>query len=158
MSTPTSGWHSRFPLAIAASCIAAAVWAAPVPEENYVFVPNIERWVSITRHGSRLFGKLDDAGNFVQEFKRSASKGGSEPESVQLNTNYQGTPQTVYEYRSGRLIKGELTPQGDFVPELGSKVIRFEDYKYRPDGVIIWNLPGYFKKVENGKEAKDDKK
>jgi len=33
---------------------------------------------------------------------------------------------------------------GNFVPELGSKVIKFEDYKYEPDAIRIWNLPGYF--------------
>ena len=35
-------------------------------------------------------------------------------------------------------------PNGDFVPEIGSKVTRFADFKYSPEAPRIWNLPGYF--------------
>jgi len=58
-----------------------------------------------------------------------------------------GRPEkNVYEFRSGRLIKGELDAKGHFIPEIGSKVIDFKDYHYRPDGPRIWNLPGRFEK------------
>ena len=46
----------------------------------------------------------------------------------------------VYEYRSGRLIKGTLHATGNFVPELGSKVLDFKDYD--PRHLRIYNLPG----------------
>jgi hypothetical protein len=28
--------------------------------------------------------------------------------------------------------------------EIGSAVIKFEDYQYTPDAIPIWNLPAYF--------------
>ena len=31
-----------------------------------------------------------------------------------------------------------------FVPEVGAAVIRFEDSRYGPDAIRIWNLPGQF--------------
>lgn len=47
----------------------------------------------------------------------------------------------VYEYRSGRIIKGRLQKTGNFVPELGSKVMDFKGYD--PDeNRRIYNLPG----------------
>jgi len=52
----------------------------------------------------------------------------------------------VYEFRSGRLIKGEINAKGYFIPEIGAKVIDFKDYHYRKDGPRIWNLPGRFEK------------
>jgi hypothetical protein len=52
----------------------------------------------------------------------------------------------VYEYRSGRLIKGVIDTKGYFVPDLDGKVIEFKDYKYKPGGIHIWNLPGEFGK------------
>ena len=95
MRTLTIGWRSRVPLAITVSFIAAVVSGAPVPEENYVFVPEVDRWVCIMRRGDRLFGKLDPAGNFLLESKRPTTWGGSGPPSVLLNRNYQRRPQAV---------------------------------------------------------------
>ena len=41
----------------------------------------------------------------------------------------------------------------------GDSVLTFEEYKskYTPTSVQIWNLPGYFKKVEKPKDTKDGK-
>jgi hypothetical protein len=47
----------------------------------------------------------------------------------------------VYEYRSGRLIKGTLHAYGNFEPEVGSYVTRFKDYTPY-DRRRIYNLPG----------------
>jgi hypothetical protein len=47
----------------------------------------------------------------------------------------------VYEYRSGRLIRGTLHMSGNFVPELGSTVLDFKDYDPLGDR-RIYNLPG----------------
>jgi len=53
----------------------------------------------------------------------------------------------VYEFRSGRLIKGTLQKTGNFVPELGSKIMDFKDYD--PLGRRrIYNLPGVLRRVE----------
>jgi hypothetical protein len=53
----------------------------------------------------------------------------------------------TYEYRSGRLIRGDLHENGNFVPELGSTVIDFKDFD--PDKEPrrwIYNLPGELKR------------
>ncbi len=55
-------------------------------------------------------------------------------------------PEAVWEYRSGRLIKGMLQATGNFVPELGSKVIDFKDYDPELRPGRIYNLPGTLKK------------
>jgi hypothetical protein len=55
----------------------------------------------------------------------------------------------TYEYRSGRLIRGDLHESGNFVPELGSKVIDFKDFDPEKEPQRrIYNLPGELKKTE----------
>jgi hypothetical protein len=53
----------------------------------------------------------------------------------------------VYEFRSGRLIEGELKADGNFVPKLGSKVTSFKDYAPGPAARRIYNLPGVLRPV-----------
>jgi hypothetical protein len=48
----------------------------------------------------------------------------------------------VYEYRSGRLIKGILYASGNFAPEKGSKVLNFKEYDRDKSDRRIYNLPG----------------
>jgi hypothetical protein len=62
-----------------------------------------------------------------------------------INARRPGREQ-VYEYRSGQLIKGELDKEGNFVPELGSKVMSFKDYRAGKEALQIYNLPGRFVK------------
>jgi uncharacterized protein (TIGR03067 family) len=38
--------------------------------------------------------------------------------------------------------------EGNFVPEVGSTIIKFEVYKYDLDAIPIWNLPGTFMKKD----------
>jgi hypothetical protein len=53
----------------------------------------------------------------------------------------------VYEYRSGRLIQGTLQKSGNFVPELGSKILDFKEYN--PNSPRrIYNLPGVLRPVK----------
>jgi hypothetical protein len=66
-------------------------------------------------------------------------------------------PFKAYEYRSGRLILGSMTMTGDFVPEAGSTVRKFEDYKFGRDP-WIWNLPGYFRPKEKVGADKEKEK
>jgi hypothetical protein len=54
----------------------------------------------------------------------------------------------VYEYRSGRLIRGALQKTGNFVPELGSKVLDFKEYDPMTDRRRIYNLPGVLRKAQ----------
>lgn len=56
-------------------------------------------------------------------------------------------PEHVYEYRSGRLIKGLLHKTGNFVPELDSTVLDFKDYDPLRNS-RIYNLPGVLRRVE----------
>jgi hypothetical protein len=50
----------------------------------------------------------------------------------------------VYEYRSGRLILGRFNEDFKFVPEPNSRVRTFTAYRYGPDAIRIYNLPGRF--------------
>lgn len=125
---------------------------------DYEFVPDTNRLIVLERGGFTLQGTFDAAGNFteVRRFPLGASLSGP------FHDVRFGGARRVYEYRSGRLVRGELDAEGNFVPEIGSQVVRFQDYRpARPDSLEIWNLPGYFKKVEKPKDdkaAKDAKK
>jgi len=66
-------------------------------------------------------------------------------------------PYEVYEFRSERLIKGTLDKDFNFVSHVGATVIHFKDYKYSPDGIKIWNLPGYFEKKPTPKPSSEPK-
>jgi hypothetical protein len=59
----------------------------------------------------------------------------------------------VYEYRSGRLIKGNLDEDGNFIPVLGSTVTDFKDFQYSPKCPRIYNLPGEFVPVKAKKDG-----
>lgn len=112
--------------------------------DEYEFVLDTDQFVLVNRTAGRFsIGKLDPAGNFVPD-KRWLML---EPGAVS------GVPPTkgitlrgpAYEYRSGRLVKGELDEDGNFLPEIGSKVLDFKDYRYSDKALRIYNLPGYFK-------------
>jgi hypothetical protein len=157
MSQRKCGTIALLALVLSAAVIQPALVGTPVPREEYVFVRDTDRVVAIKRGGDLLIGKLDADGNFLQEKVRpGAGLGPSSWPPPIINMTFLG-PEPVYEYRSGRLIKGELNADGNVVPEVGSKVIRFEDYRYST-GVRIWNLPGYFKMKDKVGDKKDDKK
>lgn len=64
-----------------------------------------------------------------------------------------GPPAKLFmEYRSGLLISGKLDGREQvFIPELSSKVMRFDHYK---EGMPpIYNLPGFFSKTGNTKSS-----
>lgn len=102
------------------------------------------------------FGHLSDEGEFIPDpdlpvVSRDGIKGpvGFDTHGVpryytvpQLDRFGKLTTENVYEFRSGRLIKGTLHASGNFVPELGSKVIEFKDYDYFTEHRRIYNLPG----------------
>lgn len=126
---------------------------------EYVFVPDTDRLVAIERvtpESTTLIGRLDIAGNFLEDPPPDKAPPGPPPDPAKrgipvINAPYvtavgERVPQAAYEYRSGRLVKGVIDPNGNFVPEPGSKVIAFADYRYTPGGLPIWNLPGRFVK------------
>jgi hypothetical protein len=57
-------------------------------------------------------------------------------------------PEDVYEFRAGRLIKGALYISGNFIPELGSKVIDFKDFDPAHERRRIYNLPGILRPID----------
>jgi hypothetical protein len=133
------------------------VRAAPAPLVEYAYVEDLTRWVEIKRGSSRLFGHLDADGNFVQEFKIAQGAPTSVMPRFESITPDRLFLTPVYEFRAGRLVKGVLRQDGHFVPDVGSKVIRFDDYKYDPGAVPIWNLPGRFQPKVPAKTSKDGK-
>src|SRR5204862_8342563 len=88
-------------------------------DDQYDFVPNTERFVAIARGTSLFIGKLDSAGNFTQDCRwvglKVGQKLGRLPAMELLTLRTLGS-ESVYEYRSGRLIKGELDKEGNFIP------------------------------------------
>ncbi len=97
-------------------------------EDEYEFVSDISRYAAV------LHGELYSIG------KRPTSAGF--PPCKMINS----PKGRAYEYRSGRLIVGELDDKGNFLPDVGSKVISFKDYRYNAKAIRIYNLPGSFKK------------
>lgn len=102
--------------------------------------------------GLLYLGHLDAKGNFVEDRQHPPRKPNAVPFSIPpfrvINYPTFWPPangkEPVFEYRSGALIKGHLYTDGNFVPEVGSRVIRFEDYREVKDAPRIYNLPGKF--------------
>lgn len=118
---------------------------APMPTE-YEFVPNTDTWFRLSRGGRIDIGKLDEAGNFVPDPRWCNVPGVAS--GVPLGELLNGPAGPAYEYRSGRLIPGELDKKGYFIPEIGGKIISLEDYRPGPKAIRIYNLPGKFVKKE----------
>ena len=124
------------------------------PGKQYVFVQIIDRAVGIHRGQWMIYGLLNADGDLIPENKhRFGAPMSNLPSYATLNF-VAGEPRACYEFHSGRLIKGEMTSAGRFVPETGSAVIRFEDYKYSPTGPDIWNLPGTFMRKDKLEERR----
>ncbi len=135
-----------------------AIWSrssgAPVPQDEYDFVPIAERTFRFLRSGELLLVTVDAQGDVARTETFPAT-------SISLPRHeliVYLKPTRAYEYRSGRLILGTMMPDGRFVPDVGAKIIHFNDYRYAPSAIHIWNLPGYFKKKEPAGAAKDQKK
>jgi hypothetical protein len=112
------------------------------------------------------FGHLDDRGEFIPDYSlpivaRDGILGAirKDPNDLHCPRRFYTIPyggnwgrrevdkEEVYEFRSGRLIKGTLHKTGNFVPELGSTILDFKDYD--PLGRRrIYNLPGVLRRVE----------
>jgi hypothetical protein len=122
--------------------------------DEYEYVKDTNQYVAIFRGEFRSIGKLDAAGNFDPDPRYHNVQGGlsSVPAFIVLNRLHP-RKERVYEYRSDRLILGELDEKGNFVPEIGSKVIEFKDYQYKKGAVRIYNLPGYY--VKKGEKKKE---
>jgi hypothetical protein len=129
------------------------------PKERYVFIENTDRWVGVSRGDWYLVGKLDKNGDFVHEHKlKNGQPSTLLPVHWIINSSGDARKsRKVYEFRSGVLIPGEITPDGYFVPEVGGKIIPFKDYQYSPTATPIWNLPGVFLTEEQAAKLKKQK-
>jgi hypothetical protein len=147
----------RIPLVSAT--LAATCAASDPPKQRYVFVENTDRWVGLIRGEAYLIGKLDKNGDFTSEMKLrpdSASSAGVPVHGLLNGSNM--VEKKVYEFRSGVLVPGEIRKDGNFVPEVGGKIIAFADYTYTPDATPIWNLPGGFRPEKPPEKPADKKK
>lgn len=115
------------------------------------------------RRGDRIrAGALDAAGNFVPAYRMGTypvANAFRPPPCWVLNTISTKSFVATYEYRSGRLIKGALTPDGCFVPELGSRVTEFTDFRRDPDLPLteIYNKPDFERENERMKANREAK-
>jgi hypothetical protein len=98
--------------------------------------------------------EVNATGDYEQTAKLKAGAPFSAVPPHQLVNGAGLTPKRVYEYRSGRLILGVMTAEGHFLPDVGSTVIKFGDYKYGPEAVPIWNLPGNFMRRDKLEERR----
>jgi hypothetical protein len=151
-----AGWH--FWAVAAVLCGPGVAPAQQSPEQakvvEYEFRQDLTFYYLLVRGDTEVFGNVDAAGNFLAERRIGVYRRGQPlsaiPPSRPLNLPTKLPHEPVYEYRSGRLVPGNLDDDGNFLPDLGAKVTDFQDYHPVPGARRIFNLPGYF--VEKGKK------
>jgi hypothetical protein len=155
-------WLKSLALALlqCASAVASSAAESPAAPDEYMFVPDTGRLVClyVAKKGWLLNGTLDAEGDFILAVQKHGPKEPLQIPQYPVLNNHRLWTKTVYELRSGRLIKGVMVDGGVFVPGVGSKVIKFEDYKYSPTAIPIWNLPGSFQKKDPPGSGKAEKK
>jgi hypothetical protein len=127
--------------------------AAPAPIVEYVFFPEPDQPVCYVWGPWAHIGTMDARGTFHVREKMHALKLSANTFSNDFRGPVTSFPEPVrvYEYRSGRLILGTMMPDGTFIPEVGSTVRAFDDYRYGREPAI-WNLPGYFIRKDKAEE------
>lgn len=146
---------------------ANATWGQCADDSIFEFKPQAERLVRHQYNRVQSYKVIDANGNFIEPdrdrisllpFAGSAGGSGFQMEAVWIMNQIPivNMParenELVYEFRSGGLVKGRLTDNGNFVPAVGSKVISFKDYRYDKDLLRIYNLPGIFVKKTKTQE------
>jgi hypothetical protein len=111
-------------------------------------------WVARVWHEQMELGHLSDQGDFVPDYglppypltkpaKQVVDRLTHQPAPWTYNLPVEGADREhVYEYRTGRLLKGVLLRNGTFVPELNSRVLDFKEYVPGAQALRIYNLPG----------------
>jgi hypothetical protein len=123
-------------------------------QEEYEFVEDLSREVWIIQGDAMIYGRLDAAGNFMPDWKVDPVKRGrpsSGPGGFVINSPPQ---KGVYEFRSGRLVPGDIDDKRNFVPTEGGRIIDFKDYHYGAKAPKIYNVPGKFVRKEKKYERK----
>ncbi len=109
-----------------------------------VYVPDTSRWVAMLQGDGFSIGKLDAEGNFLPDERWFNIRGGVSGPLPPYSVINPPSCKKVYEFRSGRLIPGQLVERGTFVPDLDGKIIALKDYRPSKDAPPIYNLPGQF--------------
>ena len=138
--------------------IGAVSWvpAAPAPPTPYVFVPFAGRSLRMCFGGVMHIGVIDARGKYEVRVKKACPDGKNQLDGSDVGfIIYVDKPVRTYEFRSDRLILGTMMPDGEFIPEAGSKVVKFSEYD-PSSGPEIWNLPGYFLRKEVFEAIKKD--
>jgi hypothetical protein len=121
---------------------------------DYVYVEDLDRIVGVSRGSWMICGKFDAEGELIPDSKHHpALRNSNLPHYASVNLIV-GEPQPCFELRSGRLVKGTMVAGGHFVPDLGSQVTKFEDYRFGEGGPRIWNLPGTFMRSDKLEERR----
>jgi len=116
---------------------------------EYEYVAETSRWVMLVQGETESIGKLDATGNFTPDKRWFQFRKGQSLSSVPPNRVINEPAQKgIFEFRSGRLIPGDLDKDGNFVPTVGRRVVDFKEYRYGPKALNIYNLPGRFVKKE----------
>jgi hypothetical protein len=120
--------------------------------DKYQFIPST---VNLYRHragGIVCTGTLDTDGNFMPNIANlseslSVNLGSGSVRSVsgpvQLLASREKN-EKIYEFRCGYLVPMIFDNTLGLVPEVGGKIIKFEDYQYSTASRRIYNLPGHF--------------
>jgi hypothetical protein len=117
--------------------------------EEYEFVEDTTPLIEVIHGRTVSIGKLDAAGNFIpdkryfQAFRTDRGVTGSPP-----GTLINWAQKRVYEFRSGRLVPGDIDGMGHFIPTVGGRIIDFKDYRYSSKAPKIYNVPGEFVRKE----------
>ena len=112
------------------------------PGTDYEYREDLKRVVLMSGEEGMYLGRLDDAGNFVPLEGERPMRAHSGPE-IDINQRIRAD-EPILEYRSGMLIQGKFDDHLNFVPEVGSRITPFKDYRYSKDAPRIYNLPGAF--------------
>lgn len=127
---------------------ASTLVGCAVQDAGYRYVERLDRHVELIQGEYVFLGTLDRRGTFHAASRRSRRSGGSARVASELINAARGEVEVVYEFRSEALIPGRLQNDGRFVPDSGSSIRAFKDFKYIPGGTRIYNLPGYFVPVK----------
>lgn len=84
---------------------------------------------------------LADLEKAIQAAKTGVGRLGSWPQPL---ASPRSPNELVYELRSGALIPMIFDLKHGLIPEVGGKIIAFQDYRYSPISRRIYNLPGAF--------------
>jgi hypothetical protein len=129
-------------------------------DPNALLIPTLQRPaglqnaplnVALLRQDGRAnIGHFDARGEFIEfQLPWHPQTRNRQPSPVEIINRPRRPTEPVFEYRNRLLIPGTLRDNGDFVPDKGALVGRFEDYHYSETAPRIYNLPGRFVRKED---------